>query len=106
MTPPAGAAAVVDARVEPTTDGTYVVTFVPVAAGDHAVRVAHAASGVAVLRGHVITVAAGAAEPSWVSITGAGAYGGVAGETLAFTAAAKDAYGTRRRGAVSRRRLV
>ena len=33
VTPPAGAAAVVDARVEPTTDGTHVVTFVPAAAG-------------------------------------------------------------------------
>ena len=38
VTPPAGAAAVVAARVEPTTDGTYVVGFVPVAAGDHAAR--------------------------------------------------------------------
>ena len=36
-----------------------------------------------------------------VSITGAGAYGGVAGETLAFTAAAKDAYGNPRRPAAS-----
>ena len=99
VTAPANAPPPSRPSVEPQPNGTYVARFTPYASGAHAIALTHARSSdgstdaFLTYASDAFLVAAARPDAEWVNVSGAGATGGVAGETLEFAITARDAYG-------------